>query len=233
MVVIKAVADMIEARVVVTEAVEVVTGTTTDSPATVAATTRLHQAGSHLLLEQLVLELVFHRLLPRRTTGVVMAEEAILSLMQTAMGMARHLLRLVSTMVVVVVDIRDTRSLLHRAAMITVMGAEGEGMVVVVVEAMIVVVTTMVVVDIGVKKCSNGCPMIYRLWIMLRLIASSAHQLKSLGIEESQEKLHPKVKIQCPHWPSAFLTVFIFCAVRDVMPMFLNKSSTKGARSHT
>lgn len=154
--------DMIEAREVDMEAVEVVIGMTTGIHATVAVTMRLHQAGSHHLQELLALELVFRRLPHLRTTVLVvdMVEEAILSLMETAVDMARRHLRLVSTTVVVeVVDTKDIRSLLHRAAMITVMAAVGEDMVVAVVvaEAMNVVGTTMVVVDIGVKKCNNGC----------------------------------------------------------------------------
>lgn len=157
---IRAVVDMIEAHEVVMEAAEVVTGMTTDIHATVAVTMRLHQAGSHLLLEPLASELVFRRLPHLRTTVpmVDMVEEATLSLMEMAVDMARHHLRLVNIMVVVevveVVDIRDIHSLLHRAAMITVMAAVGEDMVVAVVvaEATIVVGTTMAVVDIGVKK---------------------------------------------------------------------------------
>lgn len=154
---IRAVVDMIEAREVVTEAVEVVTGMTTDNHATVAATMRLHQAGSHLLLEPLASELVFRRLPHLRTTVLVVdtEQEATLNLMETAEDMARHHLRLVSTtMVVEGGDTKDIRSLLHRAAMITVMAAVGEDMVVAVVvaEAMIVVGTTMAVVDIGDKK---------------------------------------------------------------------------------
>lgn len=162
MVDIRAVADMIEAREVVTEAVEVVTGMTTDIHAMVAVTMRLHQAGSHLLLEPLASELVFRHLLPRRTMVLVvdMVEEATLSLMPMGADMVRHHLRRVSTMVlgVEVVDIRDTRNLLHPAAMIIVMEAAGEGMAVAEAEAMIAVGTTMAVVDIGVEKCSNGCP---------------------------------------------------------------------------
>lgn len=154
---IRAVVDMIEAHEVVMEAAEVVTGMTTDIHATVAVTMRLHQAGSHLLLEPLASELVFRRLPHLRTTVpmVDMVEEATLSLMEMAVDMARHHLRLVNIMVVLeVVDIRDIHSLLHRAAMITVMAAVGEDMVVAVVvaEATIVVGTTMAVVDIGVKK---------------------------------------------------------------------------------
>lgn len=148
---------MIEAHEVVMEAVEVVTGMTTDIHATVAVTMRLHQAGFHLLLEPLASELVFRRLPHLRTTVLMvdMVEEATRSLMEMAVDMARHHLRLVNTTAVVeVVDTKDIHSLLHRAAMITVMAAVGEDMVVAVVvaEATIVVGTTMAVVDIGVKK---------------------------------------------------------------------------------
>lgn len=187
---IRAVADMIEAREVVTEAVEAVTGMTTGTHAMVAVTMRLHQAGSHLLLEPLALALVLHHLLPRHTMVLVvdMVVEAILSLMPMEVDMARHHLRLVTmVVVVVVVDIRDIHSLLHRAAMTTVMEAAGVDMVVAEAEVMIVVGTTMAVVDIGDKKCSNGCPRDIRCGICGYIVASSAHLPKSLRTKESKE----------------------------------------------
>lgn len=142
---------MIEVREVRTVVV-VVTGTTMARHATVVGIMRPRRAGFRLLLGLLASEPVRH--LPRRLRTMAMVVgmvEDILSPMAIMVDMERRHLRLVNTTVVVVaVGTKDTRSRPLPVVMTTVT-AVGEGVMAVVAGAMSVVGMA-TAVDIGVEE---------------------------------------------------------------------------------